>query len=268
MKYLSILVVLTLSCSGTVEDSYVIGDSDTSFSDTLLVEQEEVIKNTVSKIILDFSESNEREFNRVESQNLAFPLFNTDSIAQLANTESNFFVIKTQKKKFEYKNINPIEDDSYYDEDIVQYYNVGYNEDLNKHLVYASYYEYGEYFLIDDSTANIDTLNGFPYFSPDSKNLICSFINPYMETEINGEFPSYVSEQEFYSNSGTSFEIITRKSFDYIPLEIRWKDSSTIIIKGISSREYESIMLSNELKLPDNNNLVYKKVEYLIAKSE
>lgn len=271
MNYLP-FIFLIISCSRASET----GDTEDGKYSTL---QDSIISSEHSEKILEeetsyslitfvsFYKSNEREFNSVKSKKSTFPILNTDSIAKITNAENKVFEIKTNEKTLIFKNVNPMVDDRYYDEDIVQYYNVGYNKDLNKHLVYASYYEYGQYFLIDGSTANVDTLNGFPYFSPNLEKLMCYFVNPYKETEINGQFPDFVSEQEFYVNSGTHFEIAEKKSFDYIPVEIKWANDSTLFIKGVSSYNYDQLMddsIQDGLRF---NEFVYRRVEVNINNS-
>ena len=136
------------------------------------------------------------------------------------------------------------------------YFYFGYNGQLNKHLVYASYYEHEEFLLIDHSTACIDTLNGRPYFSPNLKKVFSFYINPYEETEINGSYYSFVSDVEIciFFNNGSIKTI--KHSFDFIPLEIRWKDDNTLLIKALSSEDYENV----NGRLSEKTDCVYKRV--------
>ena len=260
MKYLPFLVLLVLSCSSAPLGSSLEGVNDDSLQDGA-----HILEHNASPALhasINFYESNKQEFNNVQDQHTVFPIFNTDSIALLTKIDNKAIEIKTLKKKLIYKNIDPTADDRYFVEDIVQYYNVGYNKDLAKHLVYASYYEYGEYFLIDNATADIDTLNGFPYFSPNLEKLMCYSINQHLETEIKGQFPDYVSEQEFYVSIGNRFEINKKISFDYIPTEIKWLNDSTLFIKGINSSDYDQVIEELIPNRIDFDGFVFKKVKF------
>lgn len=57
---------------------------------------------------------------------------------------------------------------------------VGQIDFLNQHLISGSYYESGDYAMIDKQTGKItQTFTDYPYISPDKKYIISAYTNPY-----------------------------------------------------------------------------------------
>lgn len=164
-----------------------------------------------------------------------------------------FVVISTQKKKLNFKNINPAIQKGYYDEDELIYTDLGFSKKINKHLLYAQYYEGHDYFLIDNETTKTDTINGFPDFSPDAKKMICYYINPYNERKY-----LLSADIEIYDLQEGRLVKLHRETYDYIPSEIRWKGNTTILLKVLPGDEYDKMQSDTVNKT--NYNYLYKKI--------
>lgn len=247
MRHLLILlIVLTVCCSKSTNSLEV-------------TEQKKLLSHIIKKDIcktnyhnIEIGDTNEDEFYSADAYSFFFKGNEKDSSLSLEyNSYRKPFEVNTQNKKIIFKNISPDYEDAQQN-----YFYFGYNGQLNKHLVYASYYEHEEFLLIDHSTACIDTLNGRPYFSPNLKKVFSFYINPYEETEINGSYYSFVSDVEIciFFNNGSIKTI--KHSFDFIPLEIRWKDDNTLLIKALSSEDYENV----NGRLSEKTDCVYKRV--------
>lgn len=140
--------------------------------------------------------------------------------------------ISTKSERLIFKSINPYVQRDYYDEDEVTYLNLGFSSAINRHLLYANYWEYEAYFLIDNNTANIDTINGRPNFSPDKKKLVTFYVNPYEEGVL------LTADFEIYTQCDNKLKIIFREKYNYIPVDIRWKGNDTICFKALSPEDY------------------------------
>lgn len=162
-------------------------------------------------------------------------------------------VIHTQKEKLVFKNIVPYIQKEYYDEDEVRYAYFGYSKKINKHLLYAGYWENEAYFLIDHATSKRDTLNGVPDFSPNTKRLISYYVSPYNDV---GSILS--AEIEIYDFTDKGLTALHKKTYDFIPYDIRWKGDNTILIKALSGDEFYQTMTDTLNK--SEKHFFYKKV--------
>src|SRR5690606_2130960 len=140
--------------------------------------------HTLKKYNLSFNDIAEEEYREIASYSFVFKGNEHDSAMSLEyNSYREPLELMTQAKRIIFKNISPD-----YEDMQQNYFNFGFSNKLNKHLIYATYYEMDKFFLIDNTTAHIDTLIGRPYFSPDFKKIFSYYINPYAEIEINNEF--------------------------------------------------------------------------------
>ena len=164
-----------------------------------------------------------------------------------------FVVINTQKKRLTFKNINPAIQKGYYDEDEIIYTDLGYSKKINKHLLYGQYYEGDNYFLIDNTTAKTDTINGLPNFSPDSKKLISYYVSPYNERKY-----LLSADVEIYDMTQNGLVRLHGDTYDYIPREIRWKGNNIILIKALNGDDFEK--MQNDTVAKTNYSYLYKKI--------
>lgn len=201
-------------------------------------------------------ESDEKEFNSVETDSLIFKGNEIDSAMSLKyNSYRAPLEILTQSRRIILENISPD-----YEDRQQNYFDFGYNEKLNKHLVYVTYYESGEFLLIDDITAHIDTLNGSPHFSPNLKKVFSFYVNPYGEREINGKHITFSGDIEISILCNNVLKYIQKKSYGFIPIEIKWKDNNTLLIKAIGSLKYDEIMSDGKKKLSESSEFIYKSI--------
>lgn len=163
-------------------------------------------------------------------------------------------IIHTQKEKLVFKNIVPYIQKEYYDEDEVSYAYFGYSKKIDKHLLYAGYWENEAYFLIDHITTKRDTLNGMPNFSPNLKKVISFYVSPY------NDIRSILSaEVEIYNLTNNGLNALHKKTYDFIPYEVKWKGDSTILIKALTGEEfYETQTKAAGSK--EEKNFFYKKI--------
>lgn len=200
---------------------------------------------------IQHSDTNEKEFISAGDNIKRFePLTDKDK-------SDTIISLKTNGKQIDFKDIIPGIGNSYYDEHMVTYRNLGYNEKLDKHLIHVNYYEGDEYLLIDNLTSEIDTLNGYPQYSGNGKNLLSFYSNPYAERQINGKFVS-VGDIELHSACNRQLRRIHTKSYDYIPVAVRWKNNTTVLIKAIPSVSYDTYSNDPDAVTPDA--FIYKKI--------
>lgn len=162
-------------------------------------------------------------------------------------------IIHTQKEKLVFENIVPYIQKEYYDEDEISYAYFGYSKKINKHLLYAGYWENEAYFLIDHTTTRRDTLNGMPNFSPNLKKIISFYVSPYNDV---GSILS--AEVEIYNLTNNGLKALHKKTYDFIPYEVKWKGDSTILIKALSGNEFYETMTDTLNR--SEKHFFYKKV--------
>ncbi len=81
---------------------------------------------------------------------------------------------------------------------------VGQIEFLNKYVIGGSYWESGDFKFIDKTNGEeTNSFVDYPYISPDKKNIICVYANPYETT----------TDLEFYSVSDNKIKQIMSASF-------------------------------------------------------
>lgn len=106
--------------------------------------------------------------------------------------------LKCQNKTGKYID-NPVDRD---DVQIFQY--IGQIESLNQYLVRCTYWEGLDYRFIDKTSGEESAVfNEYPYISPDKKNIICIYTNPYERT----------ADLELYSVSDNKITKIIDVSF-------------------------------------------------------
>jgi hypothetical protein len=190
-------------------------------------------------------DSGEIEFNSIPSVPQLFQGNEADSNLALSNNaDRKPLEITTKNKKNIFNNISTAQE-----ENMKNYFYFGYNAHLNKHLVYASYYEFDEFLLIDNTTAQIDTLIGKPYFSPDTTKLFCFYINPYEPIEINDAYYPK-GDIEIYFLQNNHLKVLFKHNFNFLPYEIKWINNNTILVKAVLSSDYDK----------DNPPFIYKKI--------
>ena len=235
-----LLIAVSLFVLGCKKDQ----DKQTEITGKVTPQHER--RNAQSEAIV--TDSNEKEFDAAAVSARIFEPFNIDTIPD-ASVKRPPVEIVTQSDKLTFKNINPAFDKGFYDEDEIDYFNIGFSNVVNKHLVYAGYYEYEELLLIDHITSKKDTLIGLPYFSPDAKRIVSYTVDPY------GEY--VVGDVEVFA-VGKTLNKLFRQSFDFIPKDIRWSGND-VIIKAISVKDYTAIN-SDPDAAP--SNFTYKKISF------
>lgn len=167
-----------------------------------------------------------------------------------ASTNGKQVIIRTQNRDIAFNNIDPAVDTIHPDEYKAIYQNLGYNHKLDKYLIYSDLYEGDIYMLLDNTTNRIDTLSAYPIFSPGRERVITADTNPYSEMEINGEFVT-AGDIVIYALCNKSLKRIYERSFGFIPLEVKWIDENTVIMKRKSS-------LDDKLNIKDRKYRFYK----------
>lgn len=211
-----------------------------------------VAVNTESDKKIKIEDSNEAEFSQGISGDLSACF--KEGVSEADTLPKEPVVIITQKEKLVFDDINPSIQKGYYDEDEVIYENLGYCTKINKHLLFAQYYEGEAYFLIDHATAKKDTINGMPDFSPNAKRMVCYYVSPYNEGE------SLLSaEMEFYNLTKKGLKPLHKQTYDFIPYDIKWKGNDAVLVKALSAEEfYQSQSDTVNKKKPQH--FFYKKI--------
>lgn len=142
-------------------------------------------------------------------------------------------VIQTSKRRIVFNNVS-----ADYEDRQENYFDFGFNKQINKFLVFAVYYETTKYYLIDKSTNHIDTLQSRPYWSPNFEYIFTFKLNPWMDTEINGKYSNFISDIVIYKRCNDKYKAIFKHSYAFIPLEVRWGSKNNILIKCLSSEDY------------------------------
>ncbi len=216
-----------------------------STDDAVKAEPKHEINVTQPKAIV--TESNQKEFDSAVVSAQLFRAFNTDTITD-ATIKRPPVEIVTQFEKLKFKNINPAFDKGFYDEDEIDYFNLGFSSVINKHLVYAGYYEYEELLLVDHITAKADTLIGLPHFSPDAKRIASYNIDPYGD--------NIVGDVEVFAVSKRLTKLFKQR-FDFIPVDIRWANDNSVIVKAITIKDYTG---SNSNLHTTPSSYIFKKI--------
>ncbi|GGH03233.1 hypothetical protein [Pedobacter zeae] len=138
-----------------------------------------------------------------------------------------------------------------HDEDMVSYRYRGRFGSLNSYVVEVHLYEDDFFLLINAVTGRQDTLNGFPFLSPDKRKIFCSRYNPY---ETYEKVPPPTCDVEIHLLKGTTISQIIRKPLKNDIMQAYWKNSNTIYTKvasgqGGSDSSYRELRLTE--KRPD-----------------
>jgi hypothetical protein len=126
------------------------------------------------------------------------------------------------------------------DEDVQTFTYHGQIEFLNKYLIEGSYWESGDFKLIDKKTGiETNAFAEFPHISPDKSHIICIATNPY----------DFSADLEFYSNKNTKIEHLMSASFkNWIPNEIFWSIDGCLYL---SVNHAKAIFSAESLKLKE-----------------
>lgn len=128
-------------------------------------------------------------------RNLAVDFLSKDKIIKKKN---GVLSIPTTQKLVKFTD-NDVDNDGY---QIFAY--VGQIDSLNQHLISGSYYESGDYAMIDKETGKItQTFTEYPYISPNKKYIASAYANPY---ELN-------TDLELYQIDGTNITPIMQAGF-------------------------------------------------------
>lgn len=120
-----------------------------------------------------------------------------------------------------------------YDENIEIYKYRGQFESVKSYLVEVHLYEDNFFLLINKNSGNIDTLNGFPYFSADHRRIFSSQYNPY---ETYDDMPPPTQDAELYMVNSTGVKQVTRRPFKFFINGACWKDNNTLYLKTSSDQ--------------------------------
>lgn len=203
------------------------------------IESEIIQKDTIIKkdyftlTEIDFDSINLSNFTKFEEAK-----YHIDSSFVRKIDSLHFQLILNNNYNVNFKN--------YFYEDIIykEYFYLGYEDEIEKHIVRYFNYETESFLLIDHNSYKIDTIIGFPFFSPNKKFVFTLYINPYAEYEdmyfITGDFRMY--------NSST-LDLIFQKPYELIPIEINWESEDILLFKTVNSDvwEYEKYIYNDSL---------------------
>lgn len=118
-----------------------------------------------------------------------------------------------------------------YDENIQEYNYIGHLDNPAFYLVKGDFWEWNDYYMINQYTGAQDTLWAHPVFSPD-KSLIVNLSPAYgMEGDPNG-----IQLWKVSGNNGNATLSIVKEinQEEWIPLEVYWLDNRTLIFRAIT----------------------------------
>lgn len=114
--------------------------------------------------------------------------------------------------------------------------------DLNKYLIYATYYEWYNYVLIDRVSGDTTITAGLPIISPDKKTFICGNCDLVAGFTFNGI--------ELYTNKNKPELVAIRELTKWGPTSIKWLDNSSLIVEcNISDTTNANLERQDFLKL-------------------
>lgn len=145
---------------------------------------------------------------------------------QMIKKKKGVLSIPTAKKVVKFTD-NDVDNDGY---QIFEY--VGQVDFLNQHLISGSYYESGDYTMIDEEIGRItQTFIDYPHISPNKKHIIAVYTNPYEQTAdlelyrienkqivpiLNAEFknwmPAVEPEDIFWAKDGYLYLAVTHSA--------------------------------------------------------
>ncbi|KOS06206.1 hypothetical protein AM493_09315 [Flavobacterium akiainvivens] len=125
-----------------------------------------------------------------------------------------------------------------YDENIEQYHYKGRIDNPAFYLVQGDFWEWNDYYMINQYTGKKDTLWSDPVFSPD-KNLIVNLSPAYgLEGDPNG-----IQIWKVANNNGnaTLSKIKVIDQQEWIPLEVYWVDNRTLIFRAVTVANFNKV---------------------------
>lgn len=226
--YFIFLVTILVGCNQsqntdktTIEDTK--SELDTFYLGNKLVHVTKVEKSTFDKLPEFALKSNESEY------------LLKDSSTVKRTGDTLFFKISDNKKVTLINNNS--DNDTY-----VNYSYGGLISDLNKYLIYATYYEWNNYLLIDPVSGDTTITAGLPIVSPDKKTFICGNCDLLAGFTFNGI--------ELYSNINKPELLSARELTKWGPTNIKWLDNSSLIVEcNISDTTNANLQRQEFLKL-------------------
>lgn len=107
------------------------------------------------------------------------------------------------------------------DEDYAVYYYAGYQEDLQQHLAFGSYYESSDYLLVHPATGKQTHIWGMPHLSPDKKFVLC----PSFDLEAGFNSNGF----QLYSYENGNVKLLGETELQHWgPGQIKWLDARTL----------------------------------------
>ena len=222
------LVTILFSCNQSQNtDKTAIEDTkselDTFYLGDKLVHVTKVEKSTFDKLPEFVLKSDESHY-----------LLKDSSVVK-RNIDTLFFEIADNKK------VTLVNDNS--DNDTYANYSYrGLLPDLNKYLIYATYYEWYNYVLIDRVSGDTTITAGLPIISPDKKTFICGNCDLVAGFTFNGI--------ELYTNKNKPELVAIRELTKWGPTSIKWLDNSSLIVEcNISDTTNANLERQDFLKL-------------------
>ncbi len=200
-----------------------------SASNSALNIQSQSLEKDTSRILKDTSTyrlkySTADLFNQAKSKYVNQLLTDTLSSVHIINDSLFFVSANGIKRSFRSDSANSESEDQ-------KHFNyAGHYKSINSILIEASYYEWGEYILVNKKTGRLDSLNALPHFSPKNK---------YMATcYVNGEGGMFINVC-IYKTHGNSapLRIINLLPETWMPFEAYWLNEKELIMQATGTEE-------------------------------
>jgi hypothetical protein len=138
-----------------------------------------------------------------------------------------------------------------YDENKTSYKFINDLKDIQKYLVELKNYEETLYLLIDKNTAEIDTLQGIPLFSPKKKFIL---VENYNQHETNSDIPPPTEDIYIYYLDDDKLNKIYFQSFPQQKLEqIKWKNDSLVYLKFSNNQNFKALKIVQQIASKKSN---------------
>jgi hypothetical protein len=158
-----------------------------------------------------FSPSTELDYDSVEGPQLA-----RQAAKVQRKGDSLIFVLKNGKTAVLTNVKHPA-----VDEDYAVYYYAGYQEDLQQHLAFGSYYESSDFLLVHPATGKQTHMWGIPHLSPDKQFVLC----PSFDLEAGFNNNGF----ELYSYENGNVKLLGETDLQHWgPGRIKWIDAHTL----------------------------------------
>lgn len=213
----------------------LVSELDTFYLGDKLIHVEKILKSDFDNL-----RTNGSIFNGTKLDSLRAHYLMKDSsiVKEVGDT---LFLAVANNKKVALTNIPLIAVSADNDTSIEDYYErywyQGFNEDIEKYVVYVLLYETSHFLLIDKKTGDKSTFYNEPMISPNKEYFICGASN------LRDEHDEDFNGLQLYKNASKIVLTASRQLKKWGPTEIKWLGNSSLLVKCdvLDSSQYNNV---------------------------